>query len=299
MKIEVAIPCYDEEVTIEKVVGDFQVALPEAEVVVYDNNSDDMSAVLAKKAGARVENVGRRGKGYVLQHVFESSEADIIVVVDGDDTYEAQDVKRLIEPLITGKADMTVGTRLHAGAGEFRGMHHFGNRLLTWMLNWMFSVSFKDILSGYRGFNRKFVESVPLITTGFEIETELMIQGLENGLVIQEEPIRYRQRPEGSESKLNTFKDGYWILSMMVGMVRDHRPLLTFTLMAIFTALFGAVLWIIGFIYGTEHALLNILRNIGALLGLVTIGLLLVGLLLNTISTRMKELLSITRRKKI
>ena len=299
MKIEVAIPCYNEEVTIEKVVRDFQAALPEADVVVYDNNSEDMSAILAERAGARVKSVGCQGKGYVLQRIFESSEAEIIVVVDGDDTYEAQDVNRLIEPLRTGKADMTVGTRLHAGASEFREMHHFGNRLLTWMLNRMFRVSFKDILSGYRAFNRKFVENVPIITTGFEIETELMIQGLENGFVIQEEPIRYRQRPEGSESKLNTFRDGYWILSMMVAMVRDHKPLLAFTILAVFTALFGGTMWIIGFVYGTEHALLRVFRNVGALLGLVTIGLFLVGLILNTISTRMKELLSLTRRKKI
>jgi len=299
MVIEVAIPCYNEESTIEKVVRDFQIALPNAEVVVYDNNSGDRSADLAEKAGARIERVGRQGKGYVLQKIFETSKAETIVVVDGDDTYEANDVGLLIDPIIEGSVDMSIGTRLHSDVSEFRGMHHFGNRLLTWILNRLFKTSYKDILSGYRVFSRRFVETVPLISTGFDIETELMIQGLEGGLAIKEISIRYRQRPEGSDSKLSTFKDGYRILITMVTMLRDHRPFFAFTMAAIATALVGSLLWTMGFLYGSESGVFSIFRNAGALFSLITVGLFFVGLILNTVNTRMKELQSLNRRKKI
>jgi glycosyltransferase involved in cell wall biosynthesis len=298
MKIEVAIPCYNEKLTIEKVIRDFQTVIPSAEIVVYDNNSIDRSARLAKNADARVVKVIWQGKGHVLQHIFETSKADIIVIVDGDDTYEARDVNLLIAPIKEEMADMTIGTRLHVGKSEFRGIHHFGNRVATSMLNGMFGVSFGDILSGYRAFSRRFIEHVPVISTGFEIETELMIQGLEHGMVIIEMPIRYKNRPDGSESKLNTFKDGYRILGMMTSMLRDHRPLLTFSIAAAFAAFSGLILWVIGFIWGSKHAVFEVFRSAGALLSLVTIGLLLVGLILNTVNTRMKELLSLVRRSR-
>jgi len=297
MKIEVAIPCLNEEVTVGKVISDFRSAIPEAEIVVYDNNSKDHTAKIAMDVGAKVIRVNRQGKGYVIQKIFESSTAEIIVLVDGDDTYEAMDVNALIEPLISGSADMTVGTRLHSNTKEFRRMHHFGNRLLTWMLNLIFRTRYNDILSGYRAFNRRFIENVPLISTGFTVEAELTIQALETSMAVEETPIRFRDRPAGSHSKLNTFSDGYNILLMMVALLRDHQPLFVFTLAGILTICFGLPIWFIGFLNIAQNNIFPVFRSIGALLIIFAAGFFLVGLILNAVNTRVRELLSLARRR--
>jgi glycosyltransferase involved in cell wall biosynthesis len=297
MKIEIAIPCYNEEVTVQKVVRDFHNALPQADIVVYDNNSTDRTAKLAVEAGAKVLRVNRQGKGFVVQKIFETTPADIVVMVDGDDTYEAMDVDKLIEPLVTGYADMTVGTRLESKKDNFRAMHHFGNRILTRTLNFFFKTRFEDILSGYRGFNRRFVENVPLTSQGFTIETELMIQALENGMAVSEIPIRFRERPEGSHSKLNTFSDGYNIILLMVSLLRDHRPLLVFSLISILFSLIGIPVWLSGYLYGEGNNFFSVMRSIGALLIIFTIFFFMVGLILNTINTRIRELLSLAKRR--
>src|SRR3989338_1386256 len=217
MKIEIAIPCYNEEATIGKVIADFRAAVPEAEIVVYNNNSTDRSAELTQKAGAQVIKVSMRGKGYVVRAIFETSYADIVVMVDGDDTYEAADVHTLIKPLLAGEADMTVGMRLlHHHRMQFRKMHFLGNKIITAILNFGFKTAYSDILSGYRGFTRKFIHNTPLISNGFEIETELIIQALENGMAVKEVPIAFRKRPQGSASKLGTISDGYRILLTIV-----------------------------------------------------------------------------------
>lgn len=298
MRIEVAIPCYNEERTVAKVVGDFKAELPEAEVVVYDNGSDDGTVAAAERAGARVATVSRRGKGCVLQAVFEHSTADIVVVVDGDDTYEAGDVRALIDPIARQHADMTIGTRLHTDESEFRQMHHFGNRALTWMLNAMFNTRYTDILSGYRGFSRQFRHAVPLISTGFEIETELMIQALSNGMVVQEVPIRFRNRPPGSESKLSSFKDGYRILLTMIVLLRDHRPLFTFSVAAALSFALGGTLWAAGALVVPASPRALMWRGAGVVCMQLAAGLALAGLILNTINTRMRELSSLARRRK-
>jgi len=299
LKIEIAVPCHNEESTIGKVVCDFRVALPKAEVVVYDNNSKDNSATVARKAGARVVRVNRQGKGHVVQKIFESSTADIIVMVDGDDTYEADDVRLLTEPLISDAADMTIGTRLHTDVTEFRKMHHFGNRLLTRLLNTLFREQYKDILSGYRAFNRRFIENVPVISVGFEVETELVIQAVENGMAVSEFPIRFRDRPPGSYSKLNTTRDGYRILITMVRMLRDHRPLLCFSVAGLFSGCIGGLFCIAGFLLGAQTGGLSGFRNIGAMLIILSAVLFLCGLVLSTINTRMRELSSLGRRRRI
>lgn len=299
MNIEVAIPCYNEAITIQKVIRDFRAELPEAEVVVYDNNSQDNSAELAIEAGARVVPVNQQGKGYVLRDIFETSKADIVILVDGDDTYESRDVRDLIEPIIKKTADMTIGTRLHSNPQEFRKMHHLGNRFLTWLLNITFRTSFQDILSGYRAFNRCFIENVPLLSAGFEVETELMIQALENDMTVCEIPIHYRGRPTGSYSKLNTFGDGYRIILMIVTLLRDHKPLFVFSFSGLFLMLVGLPIWTIGFFYGKPDNMYSVFRSVGAIFILSSFGLFLVGLILNTINVRLLELRSLLRRKHI
>lgn len=297
MKIEVAIPCYNEEMTITKVIRDFRSALPEADIVVYDNNSSDRSALLAMEEGARVVPVNQQGKGWVVKKIFEQSDVDIVVMVDGDDTYEAKDVKSLIHPIYSEEADMTIGTRLHTNPLEFRKFHHFGNRILTHILNALFRTHYQDILSGYRAFNRRFIENVPVVSRGFEIETELMIQALEQGMSIKEIPIGFRNRPAGSDSKLSSIRDGYRIILVMIMLLRDHKPLLTFTLVSIISFLIGLSMWIIGLTKVKYNPFLVIFRNGGAGLMMISIGLFLVGLTLNTINTRMRELMSLLKRR--
>ncbi len=286
MSIEVAVPCYNEARTVAKVIRDFKAALPEAEIVVYDNASDDGTVAAAETAGARIVRVNRRGKGCVLQQVFQLSAADVVIVVDGDDTYEAADARALVQPIVENQADMTIGTRLHATEKEFRRMHHVGNRALTWTLNALFQTEYADILSGYRAFNRAFRQGVPLISTGFEIETELMIQAMSCGMVVREVPVRVRQRPPGSESKLSAIKDGYRILLTMIGLLRDHRPLFAFSLIGVATFALGLNLW--GFGRGGRA---------GVLLMELSAVLFFVGFILNTVNTRMRELGSLLRRR--
>ena len=297
MRVELAIPCFNEEITISKVVQDFRAELPDAEIVVYDNNSQDRSAELSEAAGAKVIKVKRQGKGYVVQEVFRKSNADIVILVDADDTYEAKDVHGLLHPIQIEIADMVIGTRLHSDKNDFRQLHHFGNRMLTRALNLMFRTRYLDILSGFRALNRNFIQNVPIVSIGFEVETEMMIQALELDMTIKEVPIQFRQRPHGSHSKLETFRDGYRILGLMVSMLRDHRPLYSFSIAGVLSILTGAFLWMIGFLYGKENPFIMLSRSVGALLIIFSVGLFLVGLILNTINTRMRELYSIIRRK--
>lgn len=290
MKIEIAIPCYNEDQTVEKVIQDFRKVLPEADVVVYDNNSSDATAENARRAGARVIRVHPRGKGYVVREIFAISRADIIVMADGDDTYEAADVNKLIEPVANGMADMVIGTRLHTDSSAFRPLHYAGNKFITYMLNILFRKRFGDILSGYRAFSRRFIERVPLIGTGFEIETELMLQGLEHGMAIEEVPIHFRNRRAGSFSKLNSFKDGYKIIVVMISMLRDHRPLFIFTLAGIISSGSGLLIYIFGAGSAAGKSALFLFA--------FAAGFLMVGLILNTINVRMRELSSLLIRKK-
>ncbi len=297
MKIEIAIPCYNEEFTIDKVIKDFRAAKPHADIVVYDNNSIDKTSQIAFEAGARVVRVNQQGKGHVVQKIFELSKAEVIVMVDGDDTYEAKDIDLLINPIIAGDADMTIGTRLHANSSEFKSFHHFGNKLLTWMLNTLFRTSCEDILSGYRAFSRHFIENVPLMSKKFEIETELMIQALEHSMSVKEIPTGFRNRPEGSFSKLNSFRDGYRILMTMIMLLRDHRPLVTFTFVSMAMMFFGVGMWIFGFTQAKYVESWAVFRNMGVVLMAISIVFFIAGLILNTINTRLRELMSLMRRK--
>ena len=211
--VAVVIPCYQEAVTIAKVVADFRRELPDARIYVYDNNCTDGTAEIAAKAGAVVRREKRQGKGYVVAAMFEQIQEDILVMVDGDDTYEASHVHELLKPVLRGDADMTIATRLTShDEKSFRPLHVAGNQMVCGIINWMFHSHVSDIFSGYRVFTRESARQIPVTTKGFDVETELTLQALYRGQVIQEMPAPYRTRPEGSFSKLNTFSDGFRVL---------------------------------------------------------------------------------------
>ncbi len=227
--IAVAIPCYQEALTIGKVVADFRRELPAARIYVYDNNCTDGTAEIAAQAGAIVIREKRQGKGFVVAAMFEQVQEDILVMVDGDDTYEASHVHKLLEPVLRGDADMTVATRLSShGEKSFRPLHVAGNQMVCGIINWMFKSKVSDIFSGYRVFTRESARQIPVTTKGFDIETELTLQALYRGQIIQEMPAPYRARPEGSFSKLNTFSDGFRVLLRLFLIVKSYKPLTFF-----------------------------------------------------------------------
>jgi len=229
--IAVVIPCYQEEKTIGKVVADFRRALPQAGIFVYDNNCTDATAENARKAGAVVRREKRRGKGFVVAAMFEQVDADILVMVDGDDTYEAAAVGALLEPILQGDADMTVAARLHTYAEKsFRPFHLLGNKLICAIINRVFGARISDIFSGYRAFTREAVAQIPITAVGFDVETELTLQALYRGLVITEIAAPYRARPEGSSSKLRTYSDGLLVILKLFLILRSYKPLAFFGL---------------------------------------------------------------------
>lgn len=241
-KIAVLVPCYNEELTVTKVVTDFQKALPEADIYVYNNNSTDKTRELAVSAGAIVRDEYAQGKGNVVRSMFREIDADVYVMVDGDDTYPAEEVDKLIQPVLDGRADMVIGDRLSNGTyakENKRGFHNFGNNLVRWLINTLFHAHINDIMTGYRAFSKKYVKSMPVLSDGFQIETEMTIFSLNYGMKIVELPIIYRDRPEGSFSKLNTFKDGFRVLLTIFNLLKDQRPLLFFSLVSILCLLLG------------------------------------------------------------
>jgi glycosyltransferase involved in cell wall biosynthesis len=235
-RLAVLVPCFNEEAAIAKVVTDFRAALPEATVYVYDNNSTDRTAEFARAAGAVVRRAPHQGKGNAVRRMFADVEADIYVLVDGDATYDASSARALITRLVEDRLDMVVAARVEEEAAAYRLGHRTGNRLLTGFLASMFQASFTDILSGYRVFSRRFVKSFPALSRGFEIETELSVHALELDLPVGEVPTPYYARPEGSASKLSTWRDGLRILSTIVGLYRSERPLAFFSVLGIVLA---------------------------------------------------------------
>lgn len=245
-KIAVLIPCYNEEMTIEKVVRDFKKELPEADIYVYNNNSQDASYTLAKQAGAILKNEYRQGKGNVVRSMFEEVEADIYLLVDGDDTYPAASAKDLIEAVRQG-ADMVVGDRISNGTYQKenkRRFHGFGNSLVKNTINFLFDIKLKDIMSGYRAFSKKFVKNCPILTKKFEVETEITLHALDKNYVIKEIPVEYKDRCQGSDSKLDTVTDGIKVIKTIITMFKDYRPLKFFMTMATLSAVLGLAIGI-------------------------------------------------------
>ena len=241
-KIAVIIPCYNEALTIGKVVEDFRRELPEASVYVYDNNSTDGTAEIANGSGAIVRNEPRQGKGNVCRQMFRDIDADCYLMVDGDDTYPAESARALCEPILAGKADMVVGDRLSNGTyaqQNDRAFHGFGNDLVRTMIKWIYGYGFEDVMTGYRAMARPFVKTVPVLSEGFQIETELSIHAVDRRWRIVDVPVEYRDRPEGSVSKLNTVSDGLKVLAMIGTLFKDYRPLKFFSLVSLLFCIVG------------------------------------------------------------
>lgn len=242
--VAVLIPCYNEAVTIGKVVDDFKAALPEAIIYVYDNNSSDDTAKIAAEHGACVRSETRQGKGNVVRQMFREIDAEYYLMVDGDDTYPAEAAASLIRPLAEDLADMTVGDRLSNGTyGEEndRAFHGFGNDLVRWLIKVIYGYAFDDVMTGYRAFTRMFVKTMPVLSSGFQIETELSIHAVDKRWRIQDVPIVYRDRPEGSESKLSTFQDGALVLMAIASLFKDYRPMAFFGWLALLFMVLGLV----------------------------------------------------------
>lgn len=247
--VAVLLPCYNEALTIAKVVKDFRAELPEAEIWVYDNNSSDDSAALALAAGAKVRHVRQQGKGHVVRRMFQEVDADVYVMVDSDDTYPADEVHKLIEPIVKGEADMVNGDRLSSTymTENKRPGHNFGNTLVCTLIRLLWGQRVHDVMTGYRAFSRLFVKSCPVLAQGFEIETEMTLHTLDKRMSLVEVPVQYRDRPEGSFSKLNTVSDGIRVLKTIFNLFRFYRPELFFgivgsVLLLIALALFVPVL---------------------------------------------------------
>ena len=293
--IAVVIPCYQEALTIGKVIADFRRELPDAHIYVYDNNCTDGTAEIAAKAGAIVRREKRQGKGYAVAAMFEQINEDILVMVDGDDTYEASHVHKLLEPILRGDADMTAATRLTThGEGSFRPLHVAGNKMVCGIINWMFKSNVSDIFSGYRAFTRESARQIPITARGFDVETELTLQALYRGQVIKELPAPYRSRPEGSFSKLNTFSDGFLVLLRLFLIVKSYKPLTFFggiSLILFVAGLAVGSLPIYEFVSDPNHFVHRVPSAILAaalmMLSFFSLGL---GLILNSMNLRLLEL---------
>lgn len=244
--VAVLVPCYNEEITIAKVIDDFKRVMPEAKIYVYDNNSSDKTAQIAREHGAIVRSEPRQGKGHVVRQMFRDIEADYYLMVDGDDTYPAEHAPDLVEPLLRGVADMTVGDRISNGtygSENDRPFHGFGNNLVRWLIKVIYGFAFDDVMTGYRAFTRTFVKTLPVVSGGFQIETELSIHAVDHQMRIVDVPINYRDRPEGSESKLSTIGDGAKVLRLIAALCKDYKPMLFFGWIAL-------ILFIIALIFG-------------------------------------------------
>jgi glycosyltransferase involved in cell wall biosynthesis len=237
-RLAVLIPCYNEAATVAKVVADFRAALPGADIYVYDNNSKDETSANAREAGAVVRTETRQGKGNVVRRMFADIEADVYILVDGDDTYDASAVPALIAQLIDEGLDIVSGKRVATGAAAYRRGHVLGNKLLTGLTSLMFKVHLGDMLTGYRIMSRRFVKSFPTAVEGFGIETELTVHAVRMMVPMAEVDTVYKERPEGSVSKLSTYRDGWRILMTIAGLTRRERPLVFYGLFFIFFALF-------------------------------------------------------------
>lgn len=245
-KIAVLIPCYNEEKTIEKVVKDAKAALPEAVIYVYNNNSTDRTAEIAKQAGAVVRNEYKQGKGNVIRRMFQEIDAQCYIMVDGDDTYPMENAQEMADLVLTRNADMVVGDRLSSTYFEEnkRPFHNVGNSMVRASINALFKSDIRDIMTGYRAFSYRFVKTFPVLSRGFEIETEMTIHSVYNNMQVENVVITYRDRPEGSESKLNTYSDGFKVLRTIFRMFRQYRPFAFFGMLALILMLIAVAFFI-------------------------------------------------------
>ena len=300
-RIAVVIPCFNEAATIGKVIDDFREQLPAADIVIFDNRSTDDTASVAEARGATVLYEPRQGKGYVVDAILNRVDADVFLMVDGDDTYPANCAHRLLDPVLADRADMVIGARLADYSDKsFRPLHVMGNRLVRGLINTIFGVKLTDILSGYRAFNRNVVDRIPIVSAGFEVETELTVHTLYYRLAMEEVQVPYRQRPSGSESKLRTFRDGFRVLWKLFSLVRAFKPLTFFGLVSI-------ALFILGVLAGIPPIMDYVrtgqvphfpLAILATGLMILSAGSAFLGIILHSMNWRLKELHNVLARKR-
>ena len=293
VRTAVLIPCLNERMTVAKVIGDFRAVLPDAAIYVIDNASTDDTAAIAKSAGATVISEPRRGKGYAMRTAFRRVEADIYVMVDGDDTYPASEAPKLMAPVLADRADMVVGSRIARGTrSEFNPLNRLGNRVFLWLLRFLLRVQITDLLSGYRAMSRELVKGLPIVATNFEIEAELTIKAVERDYRVVEVPVDLRRRPDGSFSKIRRFRDGYAILRTILLLFRDYRPMSFFGWIGVGFILVGMIPGAVVVAEFLRTGLVPRLPSAVLAVALVLTGMLsiAVGLVLSAVSRRFHEL---------
>ena len=296
-KIAVLIPCYNESKTIEKVVKDYKNALPEADIYVYDNNSTDGTDEIARKAGAIVRYERKQGKGNVIRTMFREIDADCYLVTDGDDTYPAKNAKEMCNYVLNDNVDMVIGDRLSSTyfKENKRAFHNSGNRLVRWMINKIFKNKIRDIMTGYRAFSYQFVKTYPVLSKGFEIETEMTIHAIDKNFNIKEIPVNYRDRPEGSVSKLNTYKDGVRVLKTIATLFKEYKPGMFFNVISLLFFLVAIILIIPVFIEYMQTGLVPRFPTliVASILGVIALLLTITGIILQVIAKKHKQLFEI------
>ena len=302
VRVAVLIPCYNEAITIAKVVADVQRALPSSQIIVCDNNSTDDTARIAKEAGATVINEPRQGKGNVLRSLFRNIDADCYIIIDGDNTYHVDQLPKMADMVLSGEADMVIGDRISSSYLQVnqRRYHNSGNLLLRFLINKMFKSSVPDILSGLRALSPLFVKNFPILSKGFEIETEMTIYALDNNFIVRSIPVAYNNRPEGSTSKLNTFSDGFKVIKTAFSLFVHFKPLLFFSILAGVLFLAGAIGMIPVFV---EYFSTGLVPRFPTLIVcgftiLLSLLLLVSGLILEVANTRHKQLVEILMNKR-
>ena len=293
-KIAVLIPCYNESKTIEKVVKDYKKVLPEAEIFVYDNNSNDSTDEIARNAGAIVKYETKQGKGNVIRTMFRDIEADCYLMIDGDDTYPAENAREMCKYVLEGNVDMVIGDRLSSTyfKENKRPFHNFGNRIVRMLINVLFKNSINDIMTGYRAFSYKFVKTFPVLSKGFEIETEMSIHAIDKNFTLKEIPVQYRDRPQGSVSKLNTYKDGVRVMKTIATLFKEYKPGIFFNIIAF---IFFILSFILAIPIGIEYVNTGLVPRFPTLIVsgvslLISLLLLVAGIILQVIVKKHRQL---------
>ena len=300
-KIAVLIPCFNESTTIEKVVNDFKIALPDSVIYVYDNNSTDGTADIAAKAGAIVRREYRQGKGNVIRSMFRQIDAECYLMIDGDDTYPAKDAKKMCDLVLNKGVDMVVGDRLSSTyfAENKRPFHNLGNRMVRSIINWLFGSNVRDIMTGYRAFSYQFVKNFPVLSKGFEIETEMTIHALDKNFLLEEIVVNYKDRPEGSVSKLNTYLDGIKVLTTIARLFRDYKPFAFFGCWALLIAIIALALFIPVLLEYFDSGLVPRFPTliVSTVLGMMALMLWASGIILEVIAKKHRQLYELLMNK--
>ena len=293
-KIAVLIPCYNEAITIKKVVEDYKEVLPEADIYVYDNNSTDGTDKIAKEAGAIVRYEYKQGKGNVIRRMFKDINADCYLMIDGYDTYPKENAREMCDLILEGKADMVIGDRLSSTyfTENKRPFHNFGNKIVRFLINKLFKNNVKDIMTGYRAFSYEFVKGFPVLSKGFEIETEMTIHAVDKNFKLVEIPVTYRDRPKGSASKLNTYSDGFKVLKTIAVLFKEYKPAFFFNILSILLILISLIFMVPVFLEYYKTGLVPRFPSliVGCFILLVSILLWITGIILQVITKKHKQL---------